>query len=104
MAFSLRQGLEQFSEPPASISLIGGGGREAVWCQILADVLGHDITVLGDTEFRAARTLAALTRQDADSLTSAEDGTVYRPRSEYRALYDAQYARYRKLYPALREI
>ena len=35
---------------------------------------------------------------------SAEDGTVYRPRSEYRALYDAQYARYRKLYPALREI
>ena len=104
VAFSLRQGLEQFSEPPASISLIGGGGREAVWCQILADVLGHDITVLGDTEFRAARTLAALTRQDADSLISAEDGTVYRPRIEYRALYDAQYARYRKLYPALREI
>ena len=104
VAFSLRQGLEQFSEPPVSISLIGGGGREAVWCQVLADVLGHDITVLGDTEFRASQALAALARQDAGSLALAADGTVYHPQSEYRTLYDALYARYRKLYPALREI
>ena len=104
VAFSLRQGLEQLPLPPASISLIGGGGREAVWCQLLADVLDHDITVLTDAEFRAAQALAALARQDGGGSALAEDGTVYRPRGEYRALYDAQYARYQKLYPALREL
>ena len=104
VAFSLRQGLAQLPDPPASISLIGGGGREAVWCQILADVLGHDLTVLSDTEFRAAQALASLARQDAGGPALAEDGTVCRPRSEYRALYDAQYARYQKLYPALRTV
>lgn len=104
VAFSLRQGLEQLPVPPASISLIGGGGREAVWCQILADVLGHDITVLVDTEFRAAQALAALARQGAGSAALTEDGTVYHPRSEYRTLYDVQYTRYQKLYPALQAI
>ena len=104
VAFSLRQGLEQLPVPPASISLIGGGGREAVWCQILADVLDHDITVLRDTEFRAAQALAALARQKAGSFALAEEGTVYHPRSKYEALYTDQYARYQKLYPALREL
>ena len=93
VAFSLRQGLEQLPVPPASISLIGGGGREAVWCQILADVLDHDITVLRDTEFRAAQALAALARQKAGSFALAEEGTVYHPRSKYQALYTDQYAR-----------
>ena len=102
VAFSLRQGLEQLPVPPASISLIGGGGREAVWCQILADVLDHDITVLRDTEFRAAQALAALARQKAGSFALAEEGTVYHPRSKYEALYTDQYARYQKLYPVLR--
>ena len=104
VAYSLRQGLEQLPAPPTSISLIGGGGREAVWCQILADVLDHDITVLGDTEFRAAQALASLARQGAGSAALTEDGAVYRPRNEYRTLYDGQYARYQKLYPALRAI
>lgn len=104
VAFSLRQGLAQLPAPPASIFLIGGGGRETVWCQILADVLGHDITVLGDTEFRAAQALAALARQSAGSAALTKDDAVYHPRSEYRALYDAQYTRYQKLYPALRAI
>ena len=101
---ALLQGLEQLPDPPVSISLIGGGGREADWCQILADVLGHDITVLDGTEFRAAQALAALARQGADAPASAEDGRIYHSRGEYRALYDRQYARYQKLYPALREL
>lgn len=107
VAFSLRQGLEQFAMPPASVSLIGGGGREAAWCQILADVLGYEITVFRDTQFRAAQALAELAFRELGTSTAPakeEAGTVYRPRSEYRALYDAQYSRYQKLYPALREI
>ena len=39
VAFSVRQGLEILDAEPQRVSLIGGGGREAVWCQILADVL-----------------------------------------------------------------
>ena len=42
VAFSLRQGLEQLPDTPTSVSLIGGGGQELVWCQLLADVLEKD--------------------------------------------------------------
>ena len=100
VAFSLRQGMEQLPETPVSVSLIGGGGQEPVWCQILADVLGHAITVLPDAQFRAAQALAALVRPAQTAHPESE--TVCLPRREYRALYDGLYARYRKLYPALR--
>lgn len=107
VAFSLRQGLEQFSGPPVSVSLIGGGGRETVWCQILADVLGYAITAFRDTQFRAAQALAELAFRGLGASIAPvreEEGVVYRPRQEYRTLYDTLYARYQKLYPALREI
>lgn len=102
VAFSLRQGLERFSTPPESISVIGGGGRTAVWCQILADVLGHEVTVLGDTEFRAAQALAELVRPQQGS--SLDEGTVYLPRQENRELYKEAYRRYCRLYPALKRM
>ena len=101
VAFSLRQGLERLPERPVSISLIGGGGRESVWCQTLADVLGHEITVLDDTAFRAARALADLARQGMGEALICGGGTLYRPRAEYRALYDRAYGRYQRIYPAL---
>ena len=103
VAFSLHQGLEQLPDTPASVSLIGGGGQEPVWCQLLADVLDHAITVLPDTQFRAAQALASLVRPERSTGTAkAEQEAVYLPRPEHRALYDGLYARYRKLYPALR--
>ena len=103
VAFSLRQGLEQLPDAPVSVSLIGGGGREPVWCQLLADVLGHAVTVLPDTQFRAAQALASLVRPERPTQRARpESETVYVPRREYRALYDGLYARYQKLYPALR--
>ena len=103
VAFSLRQGLEQLPDTPVSVSLIGGGGQEPVWCQLLADVLGHAITVLPDTQFRAAQALASLVRPEQPAGPArAERETVCLPRQEYRALYDGLYARYRNLYPALR--
>lgn len=109
VAFSLRQGLEQLRAAPASISLIGGGGRETVWCQILADVLGHDIAVFQETEFFASQALSAVALlglgqiADHDSVLSAAGGhALYTPRPETRQLYDGLYGRYKKLYPALR--
>lgn len=103
VAFSLRQGLERLPDTPVSVSLIGGGGREPVWCQLLADVLGQTVTVLPDTQFRAAQALASLARPERPGGTArAERETVYLPRREHRALYDGLYARYRRLYPALR--
>lgn len=108
VAFSLRQGLEQLGAAPSSISLIGGGGREAVWCQILADVLGHDITVFQETAFFASQALAAVALRGLGQIDDYRDFsagggyTLYTPHSENRQLYDGLYARYKKLYPALR--
>ena len=59
VAFSIRQGLELLDAAPQSVSLIGGGGREAVWCQILADVLGREIAVFRDAELLPAITVAS---------------------------------------------
>lgn len=66
-------------------------------------MLGHAIAVLPDTQFRAAQALAALVRPEQPAQTAhPESETVCLPRQEYRTLYDGLYARYRKLYPALR--
>lgn len=100
VAFSLRQGMEQFPKPPESISLIGGGARTAVWCQILADVLEYPVTALADTEFRAARALSRLVHPEPES--APVDGVVYTPRRETQDLYRALYTCYRSLYPALK--
>ena len=112
VAFSIRQGLEMLGTPPKTLSLIGGGGREAVWCQILADVLGQDIAV-----FRAAETLPALAvassallamqkidsyAQFTDAICSKENRILYRPDPTAHRMYGPPYDRYRRLYPALK--
>ena len=111
-AFSLRQGLELLGAAPESLSLTGGGGREAVWCQILADVLGSPVSVLPDADVLPARAVAAaalLGQGRVDSyeaftapLRRQEGGRLYVPSPEARRMYDRLYARFRRLYPALK--
>ncbi len=112
VACSIRQGLEKLGTVPQSISLIGGGAREAVWRQILADVLARPVSVFEGSEHLpslavASMALRGLGRIDSyaaftDSL--AAGARMYRPESARREECERLYRRYLRLYPALREL
>jgi xylulokinase len=124
VAFSLRQGMERFDGGIDEITLIGGGAREELWCQILADVLGHDIEVFDNAEFMPAVALAYLvqwpksrgrTGASADDETMDFNGLMTELRrlrssrivtthAADAGIYERAYADFRKLYPALSSI
>lgn len=112
VAFSIRQGLEQLATRPEEISVIGGGGREAVWCRILANVLGREIAVFRNAELLPSLAVSSVAllamgeissyTQFTDALRSGENSVLYKPDPETRRLYDRAYRRYCRLYPALK--
>ena len=101
VAFSIRQGMESFDAAPEEISLIGGGAREPAWCQIMADVLAHDVKVFTNADILPAVALASLVFQDPQILTDAIQSTIYTPDPAAVAAYDRTYLKFLKLYPAL---
>lgn len=111
VAFSIRQGIELIGHPPCRVTVIGGGAKETVWCQILADVIHHDVCVYKDAQDLPAMALASAVMlqqgtissygQFTDSLQSSDRCAVYTPNPECTALYDDLFARYLKLYPAI---
>ena len=57
-AFFIRQGIETMGEPIQKISMIGGGARSKIWCQIMADILQKTMIVYEDSTFLAIKALA----------------------------------------------
>jgi xylulokinase len=111
VAFSIRQGLETFDAEPSEITLIGGGAREHVWCQIMADVLGHPIEVFRNADVMPAAALSFLVHyalgrfESLDEITerlrARRDRAVYEPDGSTVRVYNEVYERYRALYPAV---
>ena len=114
VAFSLREGLEALEEAGArapELRLAGGGVLRAPWRQLLADVLGRSLGLLPASvapaaSARGAALLAGLAQGTYDSveetsLIAPEVRETVLPRDDDR--YEAAYARYRTLYPRLRE-
>ena len=111
VAYSIRQGMEMIGETPVNISLIGGGGQSAGWCQIMADILGHRITVFQNADTLPARAVAAATlvgegiypdyRTFTDSLDQDRNALVYIPDPGNHEFYNRNYQRAVKLYNAL---
>lgn len=90
--------------------LTGGGGKSAVWAQILADALGRPVQVMADPGNAGARGAAVIAGQALgwyDSYLPAEDffpvAATYRPEPEHRAVYDELYALFAALYPRLKD-
>jgi xylulokinase len=114
VAYSIRQGMELLRFAPESISLIGGGAREEVWCRILADVLGREILVFRDSEFLPSLAVASIVRlasgnisryeQFCDSLPIQNGCVRYRPDADNRRLYDRLYGCYCELYPGVKDL
>lgn len=110
VAFSIRQGLEAIGRKPGKISLIGGGARVGAWCQIIADVLGHPVSVHQGSEYLpAAATAGAVLVGEGEvkdyasfinSLLAGGGSICYRPSKENTRLYDGVYSAYLRLYPA----
>jgi xylulokinase len=112
VAFGLRDSLElirQAGAAPSVLRVSGGGARSALWRQILADVLGATLARVSAVE-GAALGAAVLAAVGAGAFASvaeacgqvAQETDAVTP-GEAAGPYQEYYARYRALYPALRE-
>jgi len=114
VAFSLQDSFTIFREmnvPVESIRLGGGGARSALWRQIQADVYGHEVETVQAEEGAAygAAILAGVGAQMWPSVEAACDAVVkakdqVRPDPANVLRMTASYARYRRLYPALKQV
>jgi xylulokinase len=107
VAFGLRDSLELLRElgaQPESGRISGGGARSELWLRIVASVLGLPLE-LTESEEGSAFGAALLAGVRAGVFADADDAVARcvraRRRIEPEWDYDAGYARFRKLYPAL---
>lgn len=112
VAYSIRQGVDAIGKKPRTYSLVGGGARSRVWCQILADMLQMPIQVYQDAEFLPSMAIAASVliargeladyRGFTAVLSSRKGSVVYQPNPSASAIYDKHYQRYCSIYPAVK--
>jgi xylulokinase len=113
-AFSLKDTFSLFGEmkvPVRNVRLGGGGARSDLWRQIQADVYGHEVEVLAAEEGAAygAALLAGAGAKFWNSVEEACDAVVkvnerVAPRAAASEKMQAQYEKYRMLYPALKPV
>ncbi len=112
VAFSLQDTLTLFAElgiPVETIRLGGGGARSPLWRQIQADVYQHAVQTL-EAEEGGAFGAALLAGSGVGAWPSVEAAcqAAVRPAETIQPLHEAAmkeaYTRYRKVYPALRQI
>jgi xylulokinase len=114
VAFSLRDTFTIFEEmqvPVYRIRLGGGGARSQLWRQIQADVYGHEVEIV-EAEEGAAYGAAILAGVGAGFWPSVDaacsqvvrvaEQVPHRP--DITAAMNAQYRKYRRVYPATRTI
>lgn len=112
VAFAMRDCLEALRAAGTSlvsIDAIGGGARSRLWLAIIANVLDLPVNRLADSEVSGAMGAALLGRMAA---TGESPSSVCKPPRRIEALephaalrdsYAETYARYRRLYPAIKE-
>lgn len=93
-----------------AITLVGGGAKSDLWCQILADVLGRPIKQVADpiqVNVRGAAIIAgvALGELSFDDVAGRVDiKHTYDPRPEAQAIYDPLFEEFLNIYKANRRI
>jgi len=114
VAFSLRDTFSIFGEmnvPVKSVRLGGGGARSALWRQIQADVYGHEVEVV-EAEEGAAYGAALLAGVGARIWASVDEACAsvvrvaerVRPHADAISTLNKNYAAYRRVYGATRDI
>jgi xylulokinase len=112
VAFALRDGLEALTVPladPPALLAVGGGSRSPYWLSMISTVLGVPLHLPADGDFGAAfgaARLGLIASTGADPATVCATPAIARavePDARRRAAWDDAYARWRRLYPALKE-
>ena len=114
VAFSLKMGMESHKAMPASISLIGGGAAEPVWNQMFADIFNFPVFVFEDSDILPCIALSAAVLYGKKIISSYSQfiseilkdlkSAVYYPGKEMVKHYEGLYERFKKIYPAVREL
>ena len=114
VTFSLKDTFAIFEEieiPVADIRLGGGGARSKLWRRVQAEVYGRPVQILEVEEGPAygAAILAGVGAGLWPSVETACESVVrmtecVEPQPEHVATLNAQYARYRRIYPAMKSI
>ncbi len=110
VCFAQRDSLAALTATGANLDrvlAIGGGTRSRFWLESLATILNLPMQVPADGEFGAAMgavrlAMAACGLPVAQVMTRPAIAHTIDPRADLRDAYDAQYARYRALYPNLK--
>jgi sugar (pentulose or hexulose) kinase len=95
--------------PTAPVQLTGGGARNPVWCQIIADVIGQDVLVntASDLGLWGAACIGAAARTGDDPIILSkrkESIALYACNPENHAAYGAVFDRYQSLSNALQAL
>jgi xylulokinase len=112
-AYGLRHNVDvaaQAGFPLATLACVGGGARSSLWNQIKADVLKRPVHLpphafgapLGDVIVAAAG-IGLYPSIEAAVAKMVVRGSQFLPQSELASRYDALYALYTDLYPALKQ-
>lgn len=113
IAFAFRHHLdvlEDLGTPTVRVRASDGGSASAVWMQIVADVVGHPVQVLGNHygSSLGAAFVAAVGSGLEDDWRAADDlaetGPLYTPEPGNRRLYDDGYAEFHAIYAALKPV
>lgn len=114
VAYGLRDSLELLKElgvQPVAGRASGGGARSRLWLEVVASVLDLplELTVVEEGSAFGAALLAGVSAGVFADVAEAVDACVrvrevVEPISAWREAYDRGYARFRALYPALRQL
>jgi len=114
VSFALRDSLELMNElgvNPAEAVAVGGGASSVTWLQMLSDIVDLPLRTVGPSEGAplGAAMLAAVGAGEFGNVVDAgkawlTDLSSVSPNGSVRGANDEAYARYRELYPALKEM
>lgn len=91
---------ENLGRPLKAVTVVGGGARSGLWCQIQADVLGRPVRQAEDPQMTNARgagisalvALGLLTWSDVNPLVPI--AKTWEPRAQYKNLFDERFEQF----------
>lgn len=116
VSYAMRQIMDTLlqDQPYDQLTLIGGGSKSRVWCQLLADICGVRVGVPENADYLPSlggaaagfRYLGWVSSYEAFArlLKSGQKRAVYQPNTDLEEVYEEGYRQFLKLYPALRPL